>query len=49
MHILTLKTQTAANIKFLEYTISMEFPGYTGETVHMKREHREYIFIGNLN
>ncbi len=57
MRVLTLKTRTAANIKYpgySEYTInfkSMELPGYTGKTgtpnryTKFKRELREYIYI----
>ncbi len=55
MRVLTLKTQTPANIKFPEYTIIFKYyfhraSGVYGENTRMKRELREhiYLYIGNL-
>ncbi len=53
MRVLTLKTQTPANIKFpgyLEYTINFKYYfhrafGVYGENTCMKRELREHIYL----
>ncbi len=53
MRVLTLKTQTLANIKFpgyLEYTIDFKYyfhraSGVYGENTRMKRELREHIYL----
>ncbi len=55
MHVLTLKTQTAANIKFPGYLVyTKPFNGVSWvyrKNLHMKRElHKHYyIYVGNLN